>query len=144
MGKTKHTARKNVAGSSSRTPMNTGSESDEPHRPFKRIARRSPSPSPSDDADPDFEEELAAEELPQPVARRSKLGSRRASYMPQPPPAQPEGEARRISSEPPATLGRNITNFTTLGAASYLTFRRDVNQYEVDSDSTDSRFRTNV
>ena len=128
MGKTKHTARKTVVGSSSRIPMNAGSDSDEPIRPFKRTARRSPprrspSPSPSDDADPDFEEELAAEELPQPVARRSKLGSRRASYMPQPPPAQPEGEARRISLEPPAMLGRSITNFTTLGAASYFTFQ---------------------
>ncbi|KAI5021703.1 hypothetical protein ZWY2020_058433 [Hordeum vulgare] len=64
--------------------------------------------------------------------------------MPQPPPAQPAGEAHRISLEPPATLGRDIANFTTLGAASYLTFRRDVNQYEVGSDSTDSHFRTNV
>ena len=64
--------------------------------------------------------------------------------MPPPPPAQPAGEARRISLEPPATLGHAITNFTTLAKSSYLTFRRDIDQFAVVRDSTDSRFRTHV
>ena len=128
MPRVKHAARKDVAGSSARAPTGTGSDSEGQRHPFKRTVPRPPSPqlpSSSDGDGSDFEDELAAEDLAeQPADRRSmpKPGTRRASYMPPPPPAQPAGEARRISLEPPATLGREVTNFTTLAKSSYLTF----------------------
>ena len=129
MPKIKHTARKNSAGSSARAPTGTGSDdSDVPRRPFKRLARRPP-PQPRSSSDgSDFEDELAAEDRgEQPTVRKTmpKPGTRRPSYMPPPPPEQPEGEARRISLEPPPTLGREVKDFTTVPKSSYFTFRHD-------------------
>ena len=73
-----------------------------------------------------------------------KPGTRRPSYIPPPPPEQPEGEARRISLEPPPTLGREVKDFTKVPKYSYFTFLRDVNQFSVERDSMDSRFHTHV
>ena len=73
-----------------------------------------------------------------------KPGTRGPSYMPSPPPEQPAGDARRISLEPPPSLGREVTDFTKKPKSAYFTFRRDVNQFDVERDSLDSRFRTNV
>ena len=148
MPKIKHTARKNSAGSSARAPPGEGSDdSDGPRRPFKRVARRPPPELHSLSDGSDFEDELAAEERVEHVAARKtmpKPGTRRPSYMSPPPPEQPEGEARRISLEPPPTLGREVKDFTKVPKSSYFTFRRDVNQFSVERDSMDSRFHTHV
>ena len=64
--------------------------------------------------------------------------------MPPPPPAQPEGDARRISLEPSPTLGHEVKDFTKVPKSSYFTFRHDVDQFSVVRDSMDSRFCTNV
>ena len=57
---------------------------------------------------------------------------------------QPQGDARRISLEPPLPLGRNIKRFNEVPIASYLMLRRDIDQFSVANNSQDIRFRTNV
>ncbi|KAI4997209.1 hypothetical protein ZWY2020_052551 [Hordeum vulgare] len=135
MPKIKHTARKNSAGSSVHAPPGTGSDdSDGPRRPFKRVARCPPPQLHSSSDGSDFEDDLAAEDRAQQVATRKtmpKPRTRRPSYLPPPPPEQPEGEAHRISLEPPPTLGREVTDFTTVPKSSYFTFRRDVDKFSV-------------
>ena len=56
--------------------------------------------------------------------------------------AMPVVHGRRISMELPDSGDRTPHNFKTVGAAQYLAFRRDVNQYEMVADAEDPRFRT--
>ena len=58
--------------------------------------------------------------------------------------AMPVAHGRRISMELPDSGDRAPHNFKTVGAAQYLTFRRDVNQYEMVADAEDPRFRTRM
>ena len=86
-------------------------------------------------------------EQPEYVAVRTtapKPGTCRPTFKPPPPPVQPQGDARRISLQPPLPLGRNTQRFNEVPIASYLKLRRDVDQFSVASDSQDDRFRTNV
>ena len=73
-----------------------------------------------------------------------KSGTRKPTFMPPPPPVQPQGDARRISLEPPLPLSHKVKRFNEVPIASYLKLRRDVDQFTVARDSRDNHFRTNV
>ena len=127
-------------------PRRGGSDdSQERQRPRKRADKRpvyegSPSPEASD-----YEEEMEYEERAEYVAVPTRHpSSRRPTYMPPPPPVQPNAEGRRISLEPPQLLGRALKDFTKVPKAAYFKFRRDIDQFAVEQDSMDPRFRTNV
>ena len=148
MPRSKHSARKQVAGGPARPSRRGGSDdSQEEDRPRKRAARPPSSSSDSSSEGLDFEDEL--EEVdPSPMvgvrAAAPKPRTRRPTFQPPPPPVQPHGDARHISIEPPLSLGRHVKRFNEVPKASYLKLRRDVDQFTVVRDSQDSRFRTNV
>ena len=58
--------------------------------------------------------------------------------------AMPVIHGRCISMELPDSGDHYPHDFETVGAAQYLTFRRDVNQYEMVADAEDPRFRTRM
>ena len=73
-----------------------------------------------------------------------KPGTHQPTFKPPPHPEQPQGDARRISLEPPLPHGRIIKRFNEVPIASYLKLCRDLDQFTVVSESQDARFRTNV
>ena len=79
-----------------------------------------------------YDEDMEYEERAEYVVVRAndpKRGTRKPSYMPPPPQNQPPGDARRISFEPPPSLGREIKNFTLVSKPAYLKFHRNVDQF---------------
>lgn len=148
MPKTKHSARKQVAGGPSRMSRRGGSDDSHERACYrKRAARPHSSTSNSSSEGSDYQDELHDLEQPEFVAVRTsapKPGTRRPTFKPPPPPVQPHGDARHISLEPPLPLGRHVKRFNEVHVASYLKLRRDVDQFTVARDSQDNRFRTNV
>lgn len=135
MPKIKHSARKASVGSSARAAHGAGSDnSQERGRPFKRAAKRPTRRTISSSEGSDYEEEIEYEEQEEFVEVRKNLpnpSTRRPSYNPSPLPDQPQGDARRISLEPPPSLGREIKDSTKVAKSAYLKFRRDTEQFSV-------------
>ena len=135
MPKMKNSARKQVTGGPTRSYRRGGSDvSQQRARPQKRAARPHSSSSNSSSEASDYEDELEDLEPALFVGVRisaPKLGTRRPTFQPPPPPVQPHGDARHISLEPPLPLGRHVNRFNEVPIASYLKLRRDGYQFTV-------------
>ena len=124
MPRTKRSACKQVTGGPSCPSCPGGSDdSQEKGHPWKRPAHPHSPASDSSTEESDYEDELEHMEQAEYVAVRTtspKPGTRRPTFKPPPPPVQPQGDARRISLEPPLTLGRKIKRFNEVPILSFV------------------------
>ncbi|KAM3212686.1 hypothetical protein ACQJBY_065625 [Aegilops geniculata] len=101
MVKTKHTAHKNRGGAFARASHRGGSDDSQEHqRPRKHAGKRPVIEESSSSEGSDYEEEMEYEERGVHVVVLSRpRGSRRATYMPAPPPDQPNVDGHHIPLE---------------------------------------------
>jgi hypothetical protein len=115
-------------------------DSEEAARPLKKAPSRA-RPSYAGLDDPDYEEDLQAEELV-PVRSTTKAKKKKAVSGSSSQSAAASGLV--LSMAKPTNRGRHIVNYLTMDPSEYTALRSDVNQFAAPANATDPRFRTLV